>query len=1096
MTSPASPHYPYWDENEGTPRLTIEATTNGAAGDLVDLVCTHGTTTSAQFTDIEVAAGGKVSVEVGYDEISRIPCVYRVVPAGYRGPDLSAFTGTVVAITSYYVPEVAIHGTTRTAPLTYAVRSLNLRGVALVGSAGDHGLEALVGVGAGTLEPFEYETWLDGAALIGNRDRPGIVVDGRDAYAAAEVPRFDFDGPELPEGVRAPEGFAGVLSSVRQDPKTGAVTITESQPLQRCARIANEETPAPENCSSVINTGVRLERTVALTAAHAVADIRDRWVSSDGRAHAVGAFYTALAPAKIEPPLWRFPGDALFAERGAGEVLAPLGPGTALLKENDVKAVPRRAPGALSFAPAAALFTFGADTYETVALTVPARGSVPVRRAFAIGDDVAEAERHGRRVEDSFAAPRVTLTAAATTTGRTIVVRGRATDNVGVAALTVGGRRVVPAADGSFVATVDLAGGPNTIAATATDGTGLTATARADDQPRMPRAEGASRCARARSSRGAGGGRVHGSQARDAGAVEERPAGPRGPPDAPGRHGAARRRGGRDPGQRRAKGTWNPQLSARGRGRSVRRMLVEREVETEAIAAAIASAAARHGRALVIAGPAGTGKTALLDLAARRAGGWLVRRAMAGRDGVELDLVRTLFERPLHDAGLPLGDLYWVCHALTLRRPLALLVDDAHCADGASLAALAQLARRASDLPLLLIVAGHTVATELAGLDVLTTRPLSPAGSAALARGMRPEHHAAAGGNPWLVKDLAAGGERRDDEVRRRLARLNAAERRAARALALLDGDERVHLAAVAGVPPAALGAIHDRLAGEGLAHPLLAEAVRAAMPAGERDRLHRAAATALRRAGAPATEHLLHCTPSGDWEVVDALCEAARVAAPRDAVAYLERALIEGVDRRRVALLLADARFHAGLPGAHERLREAAPERARELAAAWAAIGRDEHELVRTDRIDEARRAIATLAARDSVPARRAATRLAAELALRAGRLADAERAARRDTSPAGARLLALALVERGELAHARAVLARNGPVAAGDGPVVSPGDDAVGRRRRGRCAARVRRGRLSRGARGRPGGARSSGRGACARASRPRARGDRGRR
>ena len=478
VTSPATPHFPYWDESEGTPTLTVKATTDGVAGDLVDLVCTHGTTTSAQFTDIEVAAGGKVSVRVGYDEISRIPCVYRVVPARYRGPDFSAFTGTLVAITAYYVPEVAIHGTTRTAPLTYAVRSTNLRGVALVGSAGDHGLEALVGVGAGTLEPFEYETWLDSAALIGNRDRPGITVDRHVAYAANEVPRFDFDGPELPEGVRAPEGFAGVLSSVRHDPKTGAVTIAESQPLQRCARIANEETPAPENCSTVINTGVRLERTIVLTAAHAVADIRDRWVSTDGRAHTVGAFYTALAPAKIGPPLWRFPGDALFAARGAGEVLAPLGPGTALLKENDVKAVPRRAPGALSFAPAAALITFGADTYETVALTVPARGAVPVRRAFAVGDDVAEVQRHGRRVEDSFAAPRVTISAATPTTRQTAIVRGRATDNVGVTALTVGGRRVAPAADGSFAVTVGLAGGANQIAATATDGAALSATAR------------------------------------------------------------------------------------------------------------------------------------------------------------------------------------------------------------------------------------------------------------------------------------------------------------------------------------------------------------------------------------------------------------------------------------------------------------------------------------------------------------------------------------------------------------------------------------------------------------------------------------------
>jgi DNA-binding CsgD family transcriptional regulator len=462
-------------------------------------------------------------------------------------------------------------------------------------------------------------------------------------------------------------------------------------------------------------------------------------------------------------------------------------------------------------------------------------------------------------------------------------------------------------------------------------------------------------------------------------------------------------------------------------------MLVERAVETEAIAAAIASAAAGAGRALVITGPAGAGKSALLELAARRAHGWLVRRAVAGRGAGQLDVVRTLFERPLHDAGLPLADLFWVCHALTLKRPLALLVDDAHCADAASLAALAELARRAGDLPLLLIVAGQAVPAELAGTPVLEPAPLSLAASAELARRVRPSAtpqqcarwHATARGNPWLVGELAGCGDGRRAEVRRRLGRLTAAERRAARALAILDAGERIHLAAVAGIPPAALGAIHDRLAGEGLQHPLLVETVRAEMPAGDRDHLHRAAAAALRRAGEPAAQHVLRCRPAGDAAVVDVLCDAADAAAPAEAVVYLERALDEGVDRARVASRLADAMYHAGLPGAHERLRDAAPEQARALAAAWAAIGRDAHALVLADRVEEAGRAIAALAARDSVPARRAAARATAELALRAGRLADAERAARRDLSPAGARLLALTLAERGEIAQARAVVA-----------------------------------------------------------------------
>ena len=91
--------------------------------------------------------------------------------------------------------------------------------------------------------------------------------------------------------------------------------------------------------------------------------------------------------------------------------------------------------------------------------------------------------------------------------------------------------------------------------------------------------------------------------------------------------------------------------------------------------------------------------------------------------------------------------------------------------------------------------------------------------------------------------------------------------------------------------------------------------------------------------------------------------------------------------------------------------------------------------------RVADAERAIARLreAAGDSVPLRAAAAWSAAELALRAGRLAEAEAEARDRARPGGAgivtaaaaEVLALALVERGALAEAREVLDARGACA-----------------------------------------------------------------
>ena len=197
--------------------------------------------------------------------------------------------------------------------------------------------------------------------------------------------------------------------------------------------------------------------------------------------------------------------------------------------------------------------------------------------------------------------------------------------------------------------------------------------------------------------------------------------------------------------------------------------VLEREGEREALAAGLAGLGRGEGSVLLVEGPAGIGKTALLGelRAEARAAGVRVLSAVAS----ELDrdfafgLVQQLLgpevagaapERrsALLDgaaslaapvvapgAGDPAGGdvshavlhgLYWLVANLAEEGPVALLVDDLHWADRPSLRALEFLGRRLDGLPVL--VAGTLRAGE-PGSDVELLDALA---AGALARTVRP----------------------------------------------------------------------------------------------------------------------------------------------------------------------------------------------------------------------------------------------------------------------------------------------------------------------------------------------------------------------
>ena len=208
---------------------------------------------------------------------------------------------------------------------------------------------------------------------------------------------------------------------------------------------------------------------------------------------------------------------------------------------------------------------------------------------------------------------------------------------------------------------------------------------------------------------------------------------------------------------------------------------LERTRELAALERAVDRLAAGEGSVILLEAAAGPRQTALLEYAARAAtdAGCLVRRATPAPPERDLPygVVRSLLEAPLRAATGPgrispldgaaepaaallLGampadaepdiviahSLLWLSAGLAAGRGLTLIVDDAHWSDAPSLTALAYLARRIADVPVLLVIAARPGIISPAGfgapivlrfaphaLDPPSLRPGAPN-----ARGWRP----------------------------------------------------------------------------------------------------------------------------------------------------------------------------------------------------------------------------------------------------------------------------------------------------------------------------------------------------------------------
>ena len=352
-------------------------------------------------------------------------------------------------------------------------------------------------------------------------------------------------------------------------------------------------------------------------------------------------------------------------------------------------------------------------------------------------------------------------------------------------------------------------------------------------------------------------------------------------------------------------------------------VILERDAELAALAAAVAAAEAGHGTLALVEGPAGIGKTTLLRAACRGPGPWssrvLTARGLALEQGFPYGIVRQLLDPVRGEDGLmdgaaalaarvfdwaeagPVEDdvryaamhgLYWLVANLAARQPLVLAVDDAHWADAPSLRWLAHLAARVEHLPVALLLAVRDGPDEpelLGELRAAGTRirpgPLGPDATAALVGALLGDRadaqlgrdwHASTGGNPFLLEALAVAlrdGDQKAEPIAQAVLRRIGPEGpeagRLARALAVLGGPAPLRqAAALAGLDLPGAARLADRLRAADVlapgsvlefAHPIVRTAVYESIPPGERALAHAEAARLLERDGADAERLALH---------------------------------------------------------------------------------------------------------------------------------------------------------------------------------------------------------------------------------------------
>jgi hypothetical protein len=504
VTSPGDPYYGLYDgdlsSSDPANQVTISGTTNGTTGDQVDVYCFNSTyygdvSSNSVTSGVSVDADGSFSVSVPSNSIAweAQTCRLRAVPtSGWSNTDLPHFAGPRVNVAYKSTDKVPVQGAATDQTDDYYVGAAGLKGYFETDSLSDCGpyhMGAYVNPGSFAMTSEGYN-WDCVASLFSSNisnDASQLRIDGLNAYTTYALPMNDWDGGG--PGVNSkPAGSPAVDVSVTRDASNGNLTINEIQQIVACPTDAFPVDST--NCDTVHPTGVQLTRVIKMDHDGLVVAVTDTWSSVDGAQHTFNADYNNYAAAYTSwwtgsgwtGPTFKFPGDDQFTTYAQGDV-APLGssaPGTIYTRDTEYPDSIYQGVGGLTYAtqPNEARFNWSSSEFQlNYPRTIPAGGSLTMTHVAFSARNTDQAKALGAEVEDRLAGPSVSITAPAngsTTDVPQTTVTGKATDNGGIASLTVNGVSTPVAGDGSFSAPVGLSVGENVVTVVAADKAGNT----------------------------------------------------------------------------------------------------------------------------------------------------------------------------------------------------------------------------------------------------------------------------------------------------------------------------------------------------------------------------------------------------------------------------------------------------------------------------------------------------------------------------------------------------------------------------------------------------------------------------------------------
>jgi len=497
VTSPAGT---YLLDDEVTPQntITVTGTSDGTSTDAVDLNCYAGTGYETLATDVAVASEGSFTFTGSFKSIADETCVLRAVPTG-DGTDYppgmpSAFTGPTLAISQ--VEDNDISGGPNNGDLeAYYLDDSQLSGGFDYDSLGGCTIDDSytydpVTFASATLDYcnafFWYENGATGAG-VAPPTRSELQVDGADAYLAGDIDDLGLPGDDL-------SGFPSESYSYSIDPTTGNLVLNEVDQVVKCSP-GGVFPPTSTSCTSFVPTGVQVTMHIVQGDNGRIATVTQYFSSTDGQTHSVDLleendFYAPNDDGELDFP-WT--GSGMQPYTTAGQVIpgpTTAGPGSFYIKGS--ASVPdgseASAEGAVTYSNPPDSVTIvgttnssnGASWIELhYARTVPATGSVALAFTYSNAFLLSEVTSDSAAAAAAFL-PSVAIASpvnGSTTVLGAVTVSGAAADANGLSSLTVDGKAVSVASNGTWSTAVPLSAGANTITAVATNVFGYTAQA-------------------------------------------------------------------------------------------------------------------------------------------------------------------------------------------------------------------------------------------------------------------------------------------------------------------------------------------------------------------------------------------------------------------------------------------------------------------------------------------------------------------------------------------------------------------------------------------------------------------------------------------